>query len=183
MSEDDSKTKSADGRFRVTEQGYVDLSEGGGFLVLAPDKFSAKLEKASGYEWVEFQHQTAGLACHQHTIVGILLSPREKVREILRDLSREWLDSNAGWGGNSLKVVNEYEAWLQSRLDVSCDNSYGILEEGLYPIDATAESLKKLTNTELPADLDDLIKWPSDMERFCGSLGRWKLFCIGENCD
>lgn len=183
MSKDLPKTKSADGRFRVTEQGYVDMSAGGGFLVLAPDKVSAKLEKAGGYEWVEFKHQTAGLACHQHTIVGILLSPRPKVREILGNLSREWLDSNAGWWSNSLNVINEYEAWLQSRLGVSCENSYGLLEEGLYPIDATSESLKKLTTTKLPADLDDLIKWPSDMDRVCGSLGRWKLFCIGDNCD
>lgn len=101
-------------------------------------------------------------------------------------LSDAWLESDAGCFGVPLDEVLKYREQLKALfgLGVDCNQSYQDFEEGIYPIDCSPEALKALCEDDLPEELDDLIEFGDNkFARFCGFVGRWSLFVLGENCD
>jgi hypothetical protein len=136
-----------------------------------------------GREFRLIEHQTAGHACHHHLLWITELAPRDEVRIALKDIAGHYLDSDMGCWGVRLDQILEYRARISAVLNADCNDSYLDLEEGIYPIDCTAENLNRLCSDELPKDLDELIEFKDEFDRVCGSVGRWKLLLLGENCD
>lgn len=135
-----------------------------------------------GREWKKIAHQTAGLACHQHYIIGTILKPTDHALEGMRILSKKWLDTNVGLGGGTLDELNEYRADLKRLFGADCNRSHRHFEEGFYGIDI--EFARILTGEKLPwDDLDSLIEWKSGFDRAIGCINRWGLWVLGENCD
>lgn len=133
--------------------------------------------------WRMIEHQVGGHACMQFKQSCIILPLRETVRMPVLNLTKKWLNSCVGlMGAPTLSTANEYSSDL-ARLGLTCEWSYHDMKEGLYPIDTTAASLRDLTDSPLPDDLDDLLVFQSDMEKAFGSLGRWQAYILGENCD
>lgn len=160
-------------------------------------KYQLRTDGAERLRLLPLRHQTAGIGCHHHDLWAIPLEPRPEAVAGLYRLEKFWYGTNAGALGVSLDELEVYRAQLRTWLRVDCAWSYRYFEEGIYPIDATAEHLRRLTVQELPEELDELLEWtrPDDPEdpqqrewvvmlrRFCGYFGRWTLFVLGENSD
>jgi hypothetical protein len=134
-------------------------------------------------EFKPIAHQTAGIACHQHYMYGTLLKPKKEALESMVKMSDHWLDSNSGAFCCSLDEILEYRKQLQDWFGLDCNISYANFEEGIYPIDCSAKALATLQTENFPEELDDLIEWEDDFDRVCGSVHRWSIFILGENCD
>lgn len=134
-------------------------------------------------DFVKIAHQTAGIGCHQHYMVGTILKPKWHILANMQTLTAKWLDSCAGVMGVHLNDVVAYREDLKRFFQMDCNLSYRDFEEAIYPIDCTTENLKVLTDEQLPENLDDLIVFSDDMQRFIGSIGRWSLYILGPNCD
>jgi len=105
-------------------------------------------------DWCAVQHQAGGHLCDQPHFVGVRLSIREPMIVLLRDLCRRYFGAAGGHfyranvlAGDIVSYVETLSAW-----GVSCDRSYRLLQEGVYPIDATSEALAILADS--PPDLD-----------------------------
>jgi len=135
-----------------------------------------------GREWLHIAHQTGGYACNQFHFQGTLLKPKSvEVLQAMNRIARHWLDSCVGMWGQQLDPVLEYRRQLNEWLDVDCNYSFPMFEEGLYPIDI--EHRLKLSDEEFPKDLDDQIEWEHDLQRIAGAFNRWGLWVFGPNCD
>jgi len=160
-------------------------------------KYRLQADWAGRLRLLPLRHQTAGIGCHHHDLWAIPLEPRPEATVGLYRLEKFRYGSNAGAFGISLDELKVYREQLRTWLGVDGTWSYRYFEEGIYPIDATAEHLQRLTSQELPRDLDELLEWtrPGDPEdpkerervvalrRLCGWVGRWTLFVLGENSD
>ena len=134
-------------------------------------------------QWTEISHQGGGYACAQFKRDCIVLPIREEMLPRIRELTEKWLDSCVGGLGNpALRDVNEYSADLQ-KLDLTCETCYSNLMEGVYPFDATVESLRRVTSAAIPDSLDDLLVFESEFTRMFGIVNRWEAYILGENCD
>jgi hypothetical protein len=149
-------------------------------LVLALDS-QYTVKDTSG--WTLIKHQSAGHGCHQHLMYGKLLLPREGIQPKLKAINYTWYDSDAGIFGACLDDVLKYREQLNELLGVDCDRSYRDFEEAIYPIDCTAENIRKLALDPVPDNLDQLIEFDSGVDRMKGLMGRWKLYILGENSD
>lgn len=141
-------------------------------LVLGvPYKFQFTKER----KFIKIAHQTAGILCHQRYIVGTVLKPKPKVLEAMKFISDFWLEKESIFGFG-LNEIFEYRKQLNAKLGVDCDNSFRDFEEGIYPIDVTKASLKKLTTEKIDDPSKFIAKkyilWPN-----------WKLYIIGKNSD
>jgi hypothetical protein len=147
-----------------------------------PETYNAK--PSDEFQWRKIVHQTAGYACRQHYIEGLVLPVTSKVKDFMRLIESRYIETQICQPAR-LETAVSYQAELKRMFGgaVCCENSYHMLEEGIYPIDVTAEVLEILTTAKLPKELDDLIQWESDLEQLCGILGRWHLFILGENSD
>lgn len=133
-------------------------------------------------QWLHLQHQTAGNACHQVFLDATILEPRHY--EKINALAKDYDDSCLNMWGLTIDTIIEYRERLNELLGVDCNMTFSMLEEGIYPIDATTENIKKLCKDRLPKDLDNLIDWSgNEIGKLAGCIGRWHLFILGENCD
>lgn len=132
--------------------------------------------------WTLIEHQGSGVGCHNFKAHCIILPIKPEMRQPIADLARKWLDSNAGVFGVTLKEINEYEADLQ-KMGLTCNSSYAEFVEAIYPFDCTIENLRKVTDAELPDDLDELLSFENEWNRALGSIKRWNAYILGENCD
>lgn len=132
-------------------------------------------------KWSLISHQTAGYACHQHHIIGRYLKPKDSVKSKMAELSAKWLDSCAGCFGLQLTEILEYRNDIGKMFGADCNHSFSDFEEGIAPIDI--EYLDKLTDERLPRKLDDLLIFDNSMHKAMGSLNRWNLWILMENCD
>ena len=133
--------------------------------------------------FISIQHQTAGHACHQHYMSGTILTPKPSVQTAINTICDSWLDSDVGCFGVTFNNLTKYRQQLVDLLEVDCQWSYPQFEEAIYPVDCCKEYLDKLCEDKLPDELDDLIVWKSDWDKVCGSINRWNLYLMGENCD
>jgi len=147
------------------------------------EKSEIKYNFAEGREWKKIAHQTAGLSCHQHYIIGTVLKPKNvDVYKKMNILTKKWSNSDCGTFGVSLNELNEYRDDIKTLFGLDCNNCYRYFEEGIYPIDCTQEALEALTKENLPKDLDNLAIWEKDLDKILGCIGRWNLWILGENC-
>jgi hypothetical protein len=128
-------------------------------------------------------HQTAGHACHQHYMLGRILQPRLKTLKAMNKINKYWFYSDCGAGTPSLDEVNEYRRQLKELLDVDCNYSYPDFEEGIYPIDFSIQTIRKLCSDKLPDRLESQIHFKSKTEKILGSIINWNLCILGDNCD
>jgi len=133
-------------------------------------------------KWLKIQHQTAGYACHQVYMDATILEPREP--EKLHILNREYSDSCINMWGLTLDCATAYRQRIIDLFGVDCNETFRYLEEGIYPIDASKENLKKLCKDRLPKCLNNLVDWQGNsIGKFCGIIGRWQVYILGDNCD
>jgi len=133
-------------------------------------------------QWLKIQHQTAGYACHQVYMDATILKPREP--EKLHIINREYSDSCINMWGLTIDCIVAYRQKIIDLFGVDCNETFQYLEEGIYPIDATQENLKKLCKDRLPKDLNNLVDWKDNsFGKFCGIMGRWQVYILGDNCD
>ena len=140
--------------------------------------------------WLKIAHQTAGFACNQHHLLGTVLDPRVKVGEAMCVLDKKWEGSCVGMYGATLDQVLAYREDLGEifKAGLDCNFAFQELEEGFYPIDLTPQVLKRLAYDQLPKHLDELVDWDSmpgnpSLNKVFGSLNRWGLYILGNNCD
>lgn len=134
-------------------------------------------------DWCEIEHQGGGYACTQFKQECIILPIKDSVFRDVVDLTDKWIDSCVGMtGGPSLSAANQYSEDLK-QLGLSCEISYRLMMEGVYPFDTSAATLRTLTDYPLPDDLDELLVFKSDLEKAFGILSRWQAYILGENCD
>ncbi|MDI6722878.1 MAG: hypothetical protein QMD97_04935 [Candidatus Aenigmarchaeota archaeon] len=134
-----------------------------------------------GRDWIYIAHQTAGNACHQHYMIGTILQPKPEILDKMRDINDYWLETNCGVCGVALDEIIEYRKQLNELLAVDCNLCYEEFEEGIYPIDCTAENIRKLTLDDIPDNPDDfIVKEPS--WKFI-PIGAWNLYILGDNSD
>ena len=94
-------------------------------------------------EWYAIEHQSGGLACHHPRFIGTPLTLRPERREQLEALAARYFEKHGGhfYQGNLLASdLISYVSAL-AELGFHCERSYSLLEEGVYPIDATQEHL------------------------------------------
>ena len=175
------------------DMGIFDYLPDGDFPVLVlgitisksfPRDFKGKPEK----EWKHIAHQTGGHSCHQKYVFGTIVDVPTDIEQKMADLHGVYYDSQISQYC-TLGHLKHYERMLSAIFDdkASCDWSYYNFEEGFYPIDYSRDTLAALATPEymatMPDDLDDLLIWESDLDKFCGCLGRWGLYILGENSD
>ncbi len=74
--------------------------------------------------WRYIAHQTAGHACHNHYMLGKILTPNDGIMEKMKKINDHWLDSDCGFGAVTLDDINQYRAQLNDILGVDCNLSY-----------------------------------------------------------
>ncbi len=130
-------------------------------------------------KWRKIAHQTAGVSCHQHYIVGTILTPRKNIKRKLLAICDMWLDTNCS-KHPSLDEILTYRAQLKNLLGVDCNYTYMDFEEAIYPIDCSRETIRKLAIDNLPVNLDNLINWnKNELSKYA----HWRLYILGENSD
>lgn len=131
----------------------------------------------------EIRHQGGGYSCTQFKKTCIVLPIRQDALPLVSALAGKWLNSCAGgFDAPTLRDANEYSSDL-SALGLTCETCYTGFSEGIYPFDTSAAALRKLTDFELPEDLDDLLVFEPEHSRMFGIIGRWQAYILGENCD
>jgi len=174
-------------------------------LVLAtdePHKFTG------ARKWEAIYHQTGGPACHKKYMMATVLQPRQELEGRIWKLTETWRRTDTGAWMVTLESINRYNAQLQELFGVDCKTSYGNFQEGIYPIDITPDSLRKLTAEELPKNLNNLVDWKGEtkehlqkkfpdkefdklepnvqkqligLSEFAGCMARWNLYILGHN--
>lgn len=145
-----------------------------------PRKFIAKKD----FYFKKIVHQTSGHACNQHYIYGVVLTPKNNiVKNAIKAISDEWLDSDMGCFGVTLSETLKYREQINKTLGVDCNASFQSLEEAFYPIDYSKENLERLSSKKIPDNLDDMLEWKDNMDRVFGCINRWGIYILGENCD
>jgi hypothetical protein len=157
--------------------------------VEAPDP-DVKLEFASDRHWYYVQHQTGGYCCYQRPLYATPLALRDQFRQSATSLADSWLGSQAGCQRVDLDEVLRYRSQLRDLFDLDCRHSFRRFEEAYYPIDATAESVRRLAVDDVPDDLDDWLLAAIHRGRTILSPGAgaycrdgWQLVLLGPNSD
>jgi hypothetical protein len=151
------------------------------------------LPQASPVAWKEpwqprvFSHQAGGSCCTQLYLHGLLLPWRSHtVATQATVLDDVYVNSQHVHTTTSLTTLTRYAVDLYEMLGVTCDESHHDFQEAVYPVDATAVNLEKLTDVKLPADLQELVAWPEGLGLgwFNCYAGRsFKLLILGSNYD
>ncbi len=142
------------------------------------DEYAVSYRFKAGRTWRQIVHRTAGARGHHRYLYVSFLTPKApEVFAGIDFIARKWLGSQAGCLGVSLDRAVEYREDLRKHLRADCNVSHHGFEEGFYPIDLPFAA--QLVADNLPADLDDLIKWRTSFEQSAGSVGRWKLVILG----
>lgn len=153
-------------------------------LVLAikhQEDFFREYNFVEGREFINIFHQTAGHANNDNYMTGIILKLKLETYEVINQINNSWRGSNCGMFGTSLEDVLIYRNQLKKLLGADCNESYKDFEEGIYPIDCSAENVRKLALDKIPDDLDDLIKFETGFEGVVGCVNRWNIYILGQN--
>jgi hypothetical protein len=107
-----------------------------------------------GLDWLAVEHQSGGHATRQPHFVGLRLAIRAGMVEPLRDLAREYYGSAGGHFYPENVLASDIVSYVEKLASwgLVCDRSYRLLQEGVYPIDATSEALALIADN--PPDLD-----------------------------
>jgi len=146
------------------------------------------LTSLDGYKLDNISHQTSGVGCNQHYIIGVRLTPREGVLDKMSDLCKHYYDCNFGMFGKvPLSEVNEYAGRIRESFGFGCNRTYRYLEEALYPIDHSPEALRALAIDDIPDDPRDMVYWGDVSDDYVYWSERirvdFTIFILGENSD
>ncbi len=125
---------------------FPQLGDGSGAVVALLAFTHAFPRLSPDVEWDAIAHQSGGLACNHPRFIGTPLSLRPEMRERLEALAARYFEAHRGHfyqGSLGASDVIAYAAALAD-LGLHCERSYSLLEEGVYPIDATQEHLDLL---------------------------------------
>jgi hypothetical protein len=105
-------------------------------------------------EWLAVDHQSGGLCCDHPHFVGLRLAIRPAMVEPLRNLARHYYEAAGGHFYSANVLASDIVSYVGKLADlgVTCDRSYRLLQEGVYPIDATPEALALIADN--PPELD-----------------------------
>jgi hypothetical protein len=121
----------------------LQLGDGLGKIValLAFTEEVPKLDPAT--EWYAIDHQSGGLACHHPRFIGTPLSLRPGIRDRLEELAARYIEADGGHFYRGSLGASDVVAYVAALADLGlhCERSYPLLEEGVYPIDATQDHL------------------------------------------
>ena len=161
------------GFFSGSEEAFPDLDNGEPVARLAYTTSIPKL--TPGLDWWAVEHQAGGHLCDHPRFVGVRLSIRPPMVVPLRDLARQYFEAAGGHfyrdsvlASDVVRYVEKLAAW-----GVSCDRSYRLLQEGVYPIDATPEALALIADN--PPNLG-VVQNPSN-------YGGLAIVILAENSD
>jgi hypothetical protein len=144
-------------------------------------KFEPEALKAR--DWSRIHHQTAGVCCHQRTFWATRLEPRSSVIIGMNTIEARWFGTDLG-RGPWLNAIAEYEASIRNFFgeDITCNRSYDLLEEGIYPIDLTRRALGRLTDDTL-SDLPHIAQDEGAHLWIHDKAGTLRLLILGANSD
>jgi hypothetical protein len=127
------------------------------------------------YEWFCISHQSGGHACNHPNFVGTPLRLRPDIQTGLRNLAARYHDAGGHFHRGNVPASGIF-AYVHELGDIGlhCETSYSLLEEGVYPVDATEQHLNILS--ECPPLLDAL----SDAFRSADGL---VVIVLSENSD
>ncbi len=109
---------------------------------------------APSLEWLAVDHQAGGLCCDHPHFVGVRLAIRPAMVEPLHGLTRHYYEAAGGHFYSANVLASDIVSYVEklANLGVTCDRSYRLLQEGVYPIDATPEALALIADN--PPALD-----------------------------
>lgn len=156
---------------------------------------AARYPLDGGREWHRLVHQASGLFCEQRQLVATRIALRPELELPARELSQRWYDSQISRQTVTLDDLVIYRDDLRVLFGVDCSHAWRDLREGVYPIDASAENLAKLSD-EAIGDLADFIDWSrfdrahietvNEVKREIARIrldGKWRLWLLGQNSD
>jgi hypothetical protein len=99
-------------------------------------------------EWLAIEHQSGGHACSHPRFVGIRLTLRPQIKPGLRAISVRFRGYRHGYfgRGKAASDIALYRSMLVE-LGLDCEWAHPMLEEAVYPIDASPENLGILSAT------------------------------------
>jgi hypothetical protein len=135
-------------------------------------------------------HQSGGLACNQLYLQGFFFDINSEYSEFIKKLDKLYYESNAGCFGGLLFEIINYQKLIKE-INADCDSCYELFEESVYPLDLSVDLIKNmiiddkqiLKNINNETDLDNLIVFKDNFEKFCGCIGWWNSLLITENSD
>jgi len=100
-------------------------------------------ELSSRYDWIAIRHQSGGLTCDQVYLVGIRLRLKPGLAAGFREIARARHGANGGrfhHDALALSDIIEYAGALKL-FELDCETSFRLLQEGVYPVDATQANM------------------------------------------
>lgn len=150
-----------------------------------PMEFTPK--KKYKNRFVKLVHQTAGHGCHHDYIYGIVLKQREYIKKDIKALCDKYYESDLGCLYTPLSELANYNNTICNNMYVDCNHSYHYLKEAIYPVDYHYETMEALVDPAdlktLPKEINHTLAFRSKLDDIIGSIGRWNIFILGENCD
>jgi hypothetical protein len=109
------------------------------------------------YEWMALQHQCGGSSTSQVRMVATRFTPRSEILPHLNMIASEFYFAETGHfhKGNEhvpqiAELISRYHVRLED-LGLDCKVSRDVLQEAIYPIDASQSNMNKLAAT--PVDM------------------------------
>ena len=195
------------------EQSYVsvwgafhdaaELAEGAPVLVLAAEVNPHNIVLPAlpeGFSYTAIANQTTGVSCAHKYLVGVRLEVSQSIAASITAFSERDGHDCVGLYRHSLGELAAYDALLRS-LGLSADTCWEHLAEACYPIDATDDNVRALTQDAFPTSLmrqtsEDLSYAHGSVTRLAGLAAsavpdrfdmtkpsKWALFLLTENCD
>lgn len=141
------------------------------------------LKPAEPERWRFVDHQTDGTRCGRRTDWGIALDPTDLAKKLLERLSTDfsgWYDPVGMNGRPPFPFLLRFHTLLAEYGLYCYEAFYDGMEEAWYPLDFDSETLRKLSVTALPSNLNDLLIHPGDGS---GSEKRFRLIAATQNSD
>jgi hypothetical protein len=181
----------------------AELAEGEPVLMLATEVNPHNIVLPAlpqGFSYSAIANQTTGVACAHKYLVGVRLEVSKTVAASIAAFSERDGHDCVGLYRHSLGELSAYNALLQS-FGLSADTCWEHLAEACYPIDATDDNVRVLTNDVFPTSLmrqtaEDLSYANGSATRLAGLTtmaepdrfdmtkpSKWALFLLTENCD
>ena len=147
-------------------------------LVLAFSKLMPILKP--GREWLALVHQTSGYSCEQRRMIATRLEPRPSILPKLESIARDNFFAESGHFDPYDLLASRIVSYVSAlrAIDLDCECTWRNLTEGLYPIDATPENLRRVA--ENPPDLDSVACWDHPRVRYSDEPA---IFVLAENSD
>lgn len=170
--------------FDFTKYSYLENRLPCLILAIKHDILNPRTYKFKNNDFEFISHQSMGLACNQLYFQAKVLKIKEKHLSKLKKIENTFYDSSLGCFGASLTDILKYRELLNKIPGADCEISYSDLQESVYPIDLTQETVNELTEETLDVGkLDDLIEFKDSLDKILGCMGRWSLFYLTENSD